>query len=84
MMNLLLLALEQAPTDMLGCVLTVLCGLLIAAVCWLSNTVVSQGKQIAALDQHRLDSDRRFMDIKEALRLIQEKLDKILANGGNK
>jgi hypothetical protein len=72
----ILMAVDGAPVDLLGCVLVIVCGLLVAAVCWLAKTVVQHSSDFAALqakDQAkeqackdcRAEMDRRIDDSKQ-------------------
>jgi uncharacterized protein HemX len=72
----ILMAVDGAPVDLLGCVLVIVCGLLVAAVCWLAKTVVQHSSDLAALqakDQAeeqackdcRAEMDRRIDDSKQ-------------------
>jgi hypothetical protein len=104
-MMTLLFTVADAPTDLLSTILCIVVGLVVAAVCWLTSTVVCHGEALAGLaasnlaqdDAHkasckacrdemdrrmtdgRTDTDRRFDEVKDSLKSINEKLDKILA-----
>jgi hypothetical protein len=77
-MTELLAAVDQAPTDLLSCVLTILCGLLVAAVCWIAKAVIGHGQDIARLNERSTESDKKFEGVAERLDRIEGKLDKVL------
>ena len=74
-MNLLLA--DAVPTDLLTTILSIVVGLVVAAVCWIASTVVRHGELLAGLSSqtianntsrdsacmaHKAELDRRMTD----------------------
>ena len=78
LISVLISAVDQAPTDLLQCVLVIVCGLLVAAVCWISKSVVEHGQDIARLEEKAGEGERKFDALDSRLARIESKLDKVL------
>ena len=47
----------QAPTDLMGVILLIVVGVLVAAVCWISKTVVDNSSDIKVLQANKVSAE---------------------------